>query len=55
MEEYGQFVDIEKVNIHDIHCDNIYDKKDENCINEFTLFKIVSNSIISLIGSFFRS
>lgn len=53
MEEYGQFVDIE--NIDDIYCDKICDKKIENCINEFTLFKIVSNSIISLIGSFFRS
>jgi len=55
MEEYGQFVDIEKVHIDDIYCDKICDKKIENCINEFTLFKIVSNSIISLIDSFFRS
>lgn len=55
MEEYGQFVDIEKVNIDDIYCDKICDKKIENCINEFTLLKIVSTNIISFFGSFFKS
>lgn len=53
MEEYGQFVDIEIID--DIYCDKICSKKIENCINEFTLLKIVSTNIISFFGSFFKS
>ena len=58
MEHYGQFVDIEKVCIHDSYFDNNEknnDKNFENCINEYTLLKFVSSGIISFIGSFFKS
>ena len=62
MEHYGQFVDIEKICIDDAYFDNndkkfdkINDKKFENCINEYTILKIVSNGIISIISTFFKS
>lgn len=58
MEHYGQFVDIEKICINDTYFDNNdkkFDKNNDNCINEYELIKFVSNGIISIISTFFKS